>query len=309
MGQYCSCFFKNNTKHEQYINQLFDPTIDFNDLPIIKKIALKLPHGTHYIEYFDELKSFIKYDNINVFIKKLYFGKDIKNFIVYNDDTHKIGNTHTKKGHCKGILTWNNNKISFLCHSIPNFPKEFNYGYISDIEESELIYGQSLMFIEFNYDEQLLNNIINAIYHMDPHIYIESEKHNITKLPKIESIITVKISDNITYIVKSPNIHIDIYSEYICTCKEYNSLHLYVETWQRGHHIENNCSNITDIKKLKFEEIEYNESQDHSKWSFSENYFTIGDLNRMTSQYQRGGGLLLCNDKNVASSLQKLVVI
>jgi len=314
MGQYCSCFSKKyNYDYNYNISKIIPKIIissstheknNINDI-IIKKIAIKIPHGIKYIEYNDKIKSFVKHDDINLWIKSLYKGKEIPNYIIYNDDTHIIGDKHTKKGHCKGILTWNKNNISFLCHSIPNFPEKFEEGYISDIKSNELIFGQSLIFIEFQYDETKLYNILRSIHIMQAHIYIEKNLP-IIKYISYNNIITTKISDNITYIVKPPSLNIDIYSDYLC--KEYK-YQWFIETWKRGHRIINEtCNNPIDIKKLKFEDTEYLETCDHSKWAVCDNYFTIGDLNRMTSQFTRGGGLILCKDSDISIALKKLIV-
>ena len=128
----------------------------------------------------------------------------------------------------------------------------------------------------------------------------------------------LKLSDTITHIAKSPKCHIDIYSEYLV--KEYN--HTWkVETWIRGHHIleeplldvsltsyNNNHNGIIDITSLQFENIKWSEKQDHSKWATTENgLYWIGDLNRMTSQYNRGGGGFICMDQNIANAFYKLI--
>lgn len=305
MGNYCSCLSKKKSDIIEFNDASSKVKLDKHDKEVIKKIALKLPHGVGYIEYEDKTKSFVKYVDINLWIKKLYKGKNIQNYIVYNDETNKIGDKHTKKGHCKGILTWNNNNISFLVHSIPNFPEKFGEGDISDINPSELIYGQSMIYIEFNFTAITLYNILNSIHSMKAHIYIEKNLPILNYLND-NRIISTKISKNITYIVKPPSLYIDIYSEYLY--EKYKSK-WFIETWQRGHHITNNdCENIIDIKKLKFENIGWLESQDHSKWAVCDKYFSIGDLNRMTSQFKRGGGLILCEDINVCYALKALIV-
>ena len=93
-----------------------------------------------------------------------------------------------------------------------------------------------------------------------------------------------------------------------------------VETWIRGHHILEeplldtislNLSNkIIDITSLQFENIKWSEKQDHSKWATSSpsgSHYWIGDLNRMTSQYKRGGGGFICLDPLLACAFDKLI--
>jgi gliding motility-associated-like protein len=80
------------------------------------------------------------------------------------------------------------------------------------------------------------------------------------------------------------------------------------ETLIKGNLIETNC-NIKDIKKLCFEDVTFNESQDHSKWGVSDkDYYCISDLNRTLSQYKKGGGIFICKDKELSKSLYLLIL-
>ena len=117
----------------------------------------------------------------------------------------------------------------------------------------------------------------------------------------------IKISKNITHIAKSPKYEIDIYEDYIL--KNYN-FNWNFETWIRGHLIKNeNENNIKDIKTINYDNITYNEKQDHSKWGVSDDkYYWVGDLNRMTSQFKRGGGGFICSNKDIAKELNKLIL-
>ena len=274
------------------------------------ELCIKLPHGLNYIKYCNNTNIFIKYSDINIWLKSLYNNKNWLNWIVYNDQINKIGHTHTKKGHCKGILTWNNNKIGWLCHSTPNFPKYFDGNDISDIEKSELIFGQCFQYVEINYNENTLDDILLQIDIMQANIYIEKYNNknrinaNNIKLKKIN------LSNTITHIAKSPHYEIDIYSNYLVN---ENNDPWYIETWMRGHKIDDDYEiiahhKIKDISELKFEDINYNEKQDHSKWATTQNMYWVGDLNRMKSQYKRGGGGFIIKDVNISNSLYKLII-
>jgi len=272
----------------------------------VKHIAIKFPRGKKYIKYDTDSKSFVKEDDINTWIADIYSKSDWEKWIAYNDDTSKIGDKHTTKGHCKGVVAWNDTRISWLCHSAPNFPHYFSGNVISEIEEGELIYGQSFQYIEIPYSDTMINDILLQIHIMDAHIFIENHipiDHMMLDsiLPKVS---TLKIGDDMTHIAKPPNCEIDIYGEHIA--KEYNYVWR-VETWIRGHIIENH-KNIVDILNIRHEEVHYTETQDHSKWAVSDDeFYWIGDLNRMTSQYKRGGGGFMCRDNDVASAFRKII--
>jgi deoxyribonuclease-2 len=278
-----------------------------------KHFALKLPHGEDYLEYDEKSDSLVLRKNINEFTQKLYTGSSWTHWIVYNDDPPVI--SHTKRGHSKGILAWNESRISWLCHSVPCFPKSFTGHTISPIEPKELIYGQSFQYIEIPFSQDSITKIIHQLYWMEVNMYnvqgymlkpfrVVNEKNEISE---------IQLTPRITHIAKSPRHEIDIYSDYLThhyTCS------WYVESWIRSHAFEP-CSTVTDIRALLFcdettnEKREYSEKQDHSKWavSFEHDMYWIGDLNRMTSQKKRGGGGFVCFDAGLKRALSKLIVI
>ena len=284
-----------------------------NDIGCSKQVALKLPHGISGLHYCNKQKRFVKCSDINSWLSNLYLGKIWQNWQIYNDETSHLGDNHHKKGHCKGIVAWNSSRISWLCHSVPNFPRLFSGDSISEIEPGELIYGQSFQYIELDFTVDLLTRILNQLKIMEAHIYIEQLNMNTFNqlyLLKSKTICELKLSDTITHIAKSPSYHIDIYNDVLAS--HYPNVEWYVESWVRGHHIDIRLDSalIKDIKKLHFDETEYKETQDHSKWATTKNgeYYWVGDLNRMTSQYSRGGGGFVCKDADVARAFYQLIV-
>lgn len=258
--------------------------------------ALKFPHGKEGIEYSDDFSGFIPVRDISKWIDSLY-KKEWKHWILYNDDMDDSKNT---KGHCKGILAWNNECISWMCHSVPRFPKMFgNF----EIDEGELIYGQSFYHILLPYHNDTLISIVQQLYIMEASMYC---KHTDLYFPqkKNENINTIVLNDSVSHIAKSPHCHIDIYDD--CIAERYK-FKWRVETWKRGHEIVKE-TNMKDISLLQYEKREYSEKQDHSKWCVSDDeYFLVGDLNRMTTQFKRGGGGFLCKNKNIAEALRSLI--
>jgi deoxyribonuclease-2 len=278
------------------------------------KIVLKFPHGKAGIEFCDEKKCFINCTDINVLLKNIYKKTIFTNWIIYNDQMDKI-KTNEKKihmghGHCKGIIAWNDQKISWLCHSVPQFPSFFDgeKQEISDIDQSEILYGQSFQYIEIPYHNEKLIEIVQQLDVMDASI-VTQKNHLTFPKRKNDTINIIILSDTITHIAKSPKHQIDIYSQSIGVQYPYNWK---VESWMRGQIITSDVlpylERVRDIKKLQYDNLIYREGQDHSKWAVSDSsFYCIGDLNRMTSQYNRGGGGLICDNKDIAESLRKLI--
>lgn len=303
-----------------------------------KNIAFKFPHGVKYMSYDDEKKSFIKDDDVNDWIEKLYKDSKLTNWVIYNDepcsskeesahiacnskehivhdDTNSFGNIKEhhpsyKKGHCKGIVAWDDTRISWLCHSLPLFPSEFNGTQISKIAHAELMYAQSFQYIEIDFSKELIFNVLQQLHIMDACVYLEkytSDEYNFKKMAfnGINTFSTIKLSDNVSHIAKSPFYEVDFYSDILA--KEYK-FNWSVESWLRGHLIETVCENVTDVKEIKFEDITYKEHQDHSKFAVSDDaYYFVGDLNRMTTQFRRGGGGFICKDLDISKCLLKIV--
>ena len=106
-------------------------------------VAIKFPDGVAGIEYSDDLNQFIHCKDINEWLQSLYLHSDATKWVLYNDETDDIVEKgHHTKGHCKGIVTWGDTSISWLCHSVPNFPREFTgktISLISPIGGKELV--------------------------------------------------------------------------------------------------------------------------------------------------------------------------
>jgi hypothetical protein len=308
------------------------------------KVALKFPHGLIGAQYDEDHKKFDPC-NIDDWLSSLYKNKLWTSWIVYNDESEHLNPNHNEQekqeksrrgsvspsksrrgsvspsvsdksdapamtcmlkshstgGHCKGILAWNATHVSWLVHSVPNFPREFTGSTISPIELSEHIYGQSFIQVTRQADEAFVKQAIAHIYLMNAHVFM---KHNVPDVlqPK-DMISTLSFSEEITHIAKSPKNEIDIYSEYLTIyAPDWE-----VETWKRGHAI-NTPSTIKDITHLSIFGLKYKDSQDHSKWATSDQYYWIGDLNRMTSQYKRGGGGFLVKNQGIALALKSIIV-
>jgi deoxyribonuclease-2 len=289
----------------------------FNPLHTISKTALKLPHGKECVVFSEKTGNFEKQDSIDSWLsQEVYSKKEWTNWVIYNDETEKLGDTHTKKGHCKGIVAWNEKSISWLCHSVPNFPRTFTSNSISPLEDSELIYGQSFQYVEIPFTVDMISGIMKQLQIMHAHVFKEnytdfSASFHYNSFHDNSSYILINelvLSDTVTHVAKSPSYEIDIYSDFIAG--KYPTT-WYVETWIRGHHIEKSKT-IKDVTNLKYDENHtYTEQQDHSKWATTNDksgLFWVGDLNRMTSQFTRGGGGFLCMNRAIADSLFKLVV-
>ena len=60
---------------------------------------------------------------------------------------------------------------------------------------------------------------------------------------------------------------------------------------------------------LRVEHVAWTEQDDHSKWVLAGSlYACFGDMNRMTSQWKRGGSFYCLSDKTLVEALRAVVV-
>ena len=264
-------------------------------------VAIKFPHGTNGIMYQPDI-GFVPCD-INQWLQTLYKKHEWTQWIAYNDDTDSLGNTQHKKGHCKGIVAWNTERISWLVHSVPNFPREFTGKTMTHIEPSECIYGQSFAYITVPYTDQTVKDILTQVHYMEAHVFLQ---HTLYALPvsiKSNEIKKIILSDTITHMAKPPSLHIDIYEELVLD----HATAWQVQTWKRGHPLDPSDV-IRDIETMGYTTTEWKCSQDHSKWAVNDTTICwIGDLNRMSSQANRGGGGFVLHHSALAQLLRDLV--
>jgi len=266
--------------------------------PSVRRVALKLPHGSHGAEW---VRGQFAPVDINQWLHQLYTGSSWTGWFCYNDELPT--SDHTTKGHCKGILTWNATHIGWLIHSVPRFPREFSGSILSSIDASELIYGQSFLYVEQSRATVDLEDVIRQILWMKPNRFHTKDVPVV--VPYNSHILEVKIlrwSPIMTHLAKSP----DHATDFIGTklCKE-DSL-WYEETWKRGLEYPP-ATNVISVENLSVLDTKYTSSQDHSKWATTGKKLWIGDLNHMKSQEKRGGGGMVIADTALANAFRGLI--
>ena len=169
--------------------------------PVNYQVALKMPHGVEM-----QLVSggkWVPQPDINVWLNSL-FGK-FEQFVVYNDEVkgHAVSSSH---GHCKGILAWSDQTISWLIHSVPKFPEQLEKLHI---DPQECIYGQSFIFLE-HIPRGQLDSLLSHIRLMNPYVYLSSIDFPSIPLPT-EQITELQLGDGIIHVSKSGKWGKDLY--------------------------------------------------------------------------------------------------
>ena len=211
-----------------------------------------------------------------------------------------------------------------MIHSVTNFPPKQDYFY----PESGKKYGQSFLCVSVHED---LEVIVDYLYYTFPKIYessvnkmYEETVTNLERVLKMKHVETPpwKIIQNLNVaegthekfimFAKAGQLNEDIYKDMIAP---YFNRSLFVETWERGNGAPSDCTgksfvyNVCDMELLNWE---YKDTLDHSKWAVTEpkeegddGYFCVGDLNRMTTQFERGGGSVCFKASTLSQQIRK----
>jgi len=309
-------------------------------------ISIKTPQGTTYFYYDSQYNLFdISPHSLNDTssgalahtTKQLWYSDT--NYILYNDQPPKeyeFNETHntdvkanfTLFGHTKGFFAFDKKANGFwLTHSIPLFPlgptKTDDY---LGLGSNAYTYAQHLLCLSVN--AETLNNLAYKFLLNKPNIYDSNIKT--TNYDYINQLLEGKYSTakrcesslfltqagaEFTVYSKTAQWNNELYSE--CVTPQQKDT-LLVETWIRGSAEGAVCPvteyDTLDIKNLDFivnNNIHYSwpETKDHSKWAITltKPIVCMGDINRMTTQYSRGGGTACFSDEILHSVLKKAV--
>ena len=293
--------------------------------PVDYWIAIKKPQGTSYFYYESDYKVFntSPYSLNDTFTGALAYTTQQ---LWLKDANYAIDNS-AKYGHTKGYFAFDATNNGFLLtHSLPLFPigPSDTSNYLG-IGSNAWIYAQHLLCTSVT--ATTLNDMAGQFLLNRPQIYdAKLYKDNYKSYENIKNLIdgqysTLKachvmpfISSSgvpFTLFSKTAEWNNDLYSECVT---EYEKDTLLVETWIRGSAVGPVCPmsgyDTLDIKFLNFITSSWSETQDHSKWAITATKKTIcmGDVNRMTTQYSRGGGTV-CFVDTILHTVFKTAII
>ena len=250
-------------------------------------------------------------------------------YAFYNDE-HPDGPTSFTKGHTKGVVAFDGDSGFWLVHSVPHYPpppwQEYDYPATGHhygqsflcltLSSSQLeTVAQQLLFNEpYLYATQMPSSLEHQYPIMTRVIAGQSR----SKSPwfSVKPLKSAAGQSFVTY-AKARAFGKDLYSDLVAPALRTDLL---TETWMNGPHSDqmpSNCSiaypvqNVQEISVMaecpspgasceidsqlcSRISITFRSSEDHSKWAVSENatrpWVCVGDINRMATQEERGGG-------------------
>lgn len=251
-----------------------------------------------------------------------------------------LGKESSSYAHAKGVLAMDSTSGFWLIHSIPNFPEAPDLGLGYKYPASGRDNGQSALCISFPSTKES-EDVVNQLLYMRPNVYNISVSGEAAKsTPQLVNLKNKKwppgIDSNIATIdsvrgkefasfsrnSKASQVQGDLYADLIAP---HLSSDLYVETWRRGAGtpLKSNCSSKYHVQNINYVELKFSDDseveksspwhylEDHSKWAVGSSddapYVCVGDINRMASQFKRGGGAVCMKSDQVWKVLKDSV--
>ena len=237
-------------------------------------------------------------------------------------------------GHTNGVIGANASSGFWLTHSTPGFPS-LSVPYSWDYAPTPT-YGQSFLCISLTregvelaaegvrykdvwpYDSAVPTGELSALY---PNVVALLAGASLAG--SFHANITSADGVTFTHFSKSGSWGLDIYED---LAQPALVADMHVETWLRSPTMETYCRadghqfDSINVRELAMREangtvVAYRETQDHSKWAVSvtggdapgSGWACIGDNNRMTSQWKRGGGLVCTHNAVLWGALSGLI--
>lgn len=262
-------------------------------------------------------------------------------YAIYNDEYPPQGKSASSTyAHAKGIIMTGSTQGFWLVHSMPNWPNRIEDGIDGFPDDT---YSQSMECVTLSVDN--VNKVATGMMLSRPWVYDSSPgtseiqkdmpdfttwvggSHTTSDEPLT---IQIKSVAGHTYTVfeKSKTWGKDIWDDLVAP---YYKSAMNVETWRSGSggrigsicqdsNKDSNSDTDDPPKTDKYDIMEVAEvampdgitwtgTHDHSKWSsgIDEDFFCIGDLNRMCSQESRGGGALCRSNSYINNAFNSII--
>jgi len=259
-------------------------------------------------------------------------GSDSHGWLMYNDELPS--GTHETYAHSKGLVGFDTEEGFWLVHSVPRFPLTLSSTPTYYYPDDETKNGQSFLCV--NYDIAVFEVIAKLFLINKPYVFEQNfpEKFG-TILPTMKSVvdkkwITVPTASTLNIVSNGGNTFAayaknlqwnqDLYEDFVSPSL---GLGLLVQTWREGplntlmptFCTPNYTYDSVNILSMQIYDptstgVSWSYTKDHSKWAITISgnpYVCVGDINRMYSQYKRGGGTVCFMNKVMWHSFYSLI--
>lgn len=298
--------------------------------PVPYWAIFKLPQGTQYY-YYDQKTGFISspyslndttQGALTHTMQQLWTSQQFYAF--YNDEYEGQTEYNYTVGHSKGIWAWplvtqQETQGIFIQHSLPNFPTAGpkTASQYTGLPPNVFDYAQHLFCISTDISQvaQQFQYVLPQIYESELPLIVTEPFNGFYNSSAVCSIVQLPTA---TLFAKTAAWNADLYADCIAPAL---SSSLSVESWQHGDYPEGPACqpavsyNTVDIQTLNYGipsgsvSTEFSIMDDHSKWAIAASpTVCFGDINRVTTQYERNGAAMCIEDALLHKSLQLAIV-
>eukprot|EP00767_Chilomastix_cuspidata_P003510 gnl/Chilomastix_cuspidata/363.p1 GENE.gnl/Chilomastix_cuspidata/363~~gnl/Chilomastix_cuspidata/363.p1 ORF type:complete len:354 (+),score=95.71 gnl/Chilomastix_cuspidata/363:37-1098(+) len=254
-------------------------------------------------------------------------------YAMYNDDAPGDYSDSSYRAHAKGVVAVDDTYTGvWIDHSIPRFPHnplEEDYYF----PEEETTYGQSVLCLSLTGDSMesvgellayympnyYITEIPSALESMYPNLYDSVQNdHHYTSAGSTSLDLYTNSGYHFLAFGKNKNWDADIYEDLIASTL---GIDLLAETWIRDPPLASYCAGVNatydviNLDSVTFNGYDWTETKDHSKYCFTYDggshhgsyWSCVGDINRMTSQFSRGGGAVCYESKTLWGAFDDVV--
>ena len=244
-------------------------------------------------------------------------------YIIFNDEPAGSSAAYNfSVGHTKGIWAWNveQDAAIVLQHSVPLFPlgpsqtasykglggNAWMYGqhlacFSFSVADLAILAEQAMLTVPDIYDSRISATSPDALQQLAAGaVSVEPICNHTT--------VTTTGGLAVTYYAKSSQWNNELYAACIAPS---TGRDLLVESWIRGSAEGPSCGSVTvlDVQNLSYPfGLAFTEYNDHSKWAVGGDFVCASDINRMTTQFARGGSAFCFRDSTLATALTNAVV-
>ena len=251
---------------------------------------------------------------------------------MYNDQPDNA-RPSASYGHAKGVvgLDGTGDAAFWLLHSTPHFPSPSGSGKFY-FPESEIKYGQTFLCMTLR--DGIVDDVAAQLRYVAPYVYFDNVPASVKKVnANIDAVLSHNFTTEDTSHARSLKIGTHTFKSFSKSKKWNDDLYeglvapglksnLLVESWMRGSELGPYCTpkydydvvDVTDLEAWDADgtsKITWTEGGDHSKWAIETDgtsQVCVGDINRMDTQRDRGGGAVCFTHSGLWHMLNNSVV-
>jgi len=257
-------------------------------------------------------------------LAQLYDNADSLSYALWNDE-HPDGKKMARTfAHSKGVAAISGDHGFWLSHSLPKFPNAADAGE-PGFDDANVKYGQHFFCVSVDSDQfsvlgkaMLVNR--GAIYDSADNAgaaapfkeWAIDQSYDTDKDTFIRHF-TSRAGQSFSLFAKSGAWNDELRGSLVAPYLEEDLL---TETWLNGKGtLSSHCPRsagtyrVQNIRSVSFPQLDWEDSQDHSKWAVSDDstILCMGDINRQEGQFVRGGGAICLKSAKLAKQLGNCV--